>query len=94
MPPGSSAKAPEWGFFIQPFWGDYGQHSHTPPDYLGALNLSNVAESTLSAQATNGAQPQHTVEVRACDHGYGRLIRGPGSIPRMPEISGALLSIF
>ncbi|QEU07807.1 hypothetical protein FOB51_07215 [Paracoccus yeei] len=27
MPPGSSAKAPEWGFFIQPFWGDYGQHS-------------------------------------------------------------------
>ncbi|XQZ47462.1 hypothetical protein E2978_20950 (plasmid) [Paracoccus yeei] len=28
MPPGSSAKAPNWGFFIQPFWGDYGQHSH------------------------------------------------------------------
>ncbi|XQZ46492.1 hypothetical protein E2978_16465 [Paracoccus yeei] len=36
MPPGSSAKAPDWGFFIQPFWGDYGQHSQMAANPLGA----------------------------------------------------------
>ncbi|QEU06769.1 hypothetical protein FOB51_01480 (plasmid) [Paracoccus yeei] len=41
MPPGSSAKAPEWGFFIQPFWGDYGQHSQ-------AIALAAVAVVTMT----------------------------------------------
>ncbi|QEU07713.1 hypothetical protein FOB51_06675 [Paracoccus yeei] len=94
MPPGSSAKAPEWGFFIQPFWGDYGQHSQSeaPKDICAQKKPWDRRAGGRGARAAaalvlgpglfhsgGGDGPTITVK-RAGRPGRTRIVSWPGSI--------------
>jgi hypothetical protein len=86
MPPEPSAPAPNWGNFIQRFWGDYVQHSHAPiADALAKVQAltgvtftmagSDTRQMGLIAQEVQAVAPEAVVEAEGVLRlAYGNLV--------------------